>query len=96
MGVPAFLSARRPPPPRGLRDILMAEARDGGVAAGLLGQAMAELELARSSPGRVRESAWHLLAADALLTYACEAALEGSNPPGAFEEILRKAATGEA
>jgi len=50
------------------------------------------LARARRSPGKVRSSAWHLLAADALLTYACEAALEAAEPPRAFEEILRRAA----
>lgn len=30
-------------------------------------------------PGRVRESAFELLVADALVTYACEAALESDD-----------------
>jgi hypothetical protein len=39
-------------------------------------------------PGRVRENAFHLLAADALLTYACEAALESDDPEAALLRSL--------
>ena len=46
-----------------------------------LGQAL-------SAPGRVRASALHLLAADALITYACEAALEAENPEEALAAVL--------
>ena len=46
----------------------------------LLRGGLRELDRARTAPGRVRESAFHLLAADALLTYACEAALETGDP----------------
>jgi len=42
------------------------------------------------TPGRVRESAFDLLAADALLTYACEAALESPDPEGVLGAILRR------
>jgi len=41
----------------------------------------------REAPGRVRESAFHLLAADALLTYACEAALECDDVEGALSAV---------
>jgi hypothetical protein len=46
------------------------------------------LEAARRHPGRVRDSAFHLLAADALLTYACEAGLESDDPGVALQRIL--------
>jgi hypothetical protein len=46
------------------------------------------LEAALARPGRVRESAFRLLEADALLTYACEAALEAEDPAGALRRIL--------
>ncbi len=51
------------------------------------------LDAARAQPGRVRESAFHLLAADALVTYACEAALEEGDPPAALRTILLRTAS---
>lgn len=39
-------------------------------------------------PGRVRESALKLLVADALVTYACEAALEADRPLEALGRIV--------
>jgi hypothetical protein len=62
----------------------------------LLAQAgLDALDQARSAPGRVRGSAFHLLAADALLTYACEAAVEGDDPEAQLEGILRRAGARE-
>ncbi len=49
------------------------------------------LEAALARPGRVRESAFELLAADALITYACEAALEADDPEASLTWILRSA-----
>lgn len=46
------------------------------------------VDRARAAPGRVRESAYHLLRADALLTYACEAALEDADPAATLGRIL--------
>ncbi len=37
---------------------------------------------------RERAAAYELLAADALLTYACEAAIEGAHPEAALEGVL--------
>lgn len=54
----------------------------------LMRSGLASLERARAMPGRVRESAYHLLTADALLTYACEAALEDADPEGTLARIL--------
>lgn len=45
------------------------------------------LDRARARPGRVRASAFELLVADALVTYACEAALETEDPSTALEII---------
>ena len=50
---------------------------------------MERLDQARARPGRVRESAFRLLEADALLTYACEAALETEGPDAALRRILQ-------
>ena len=96
MDARTFLALRRPSAPEALQARLIASAPEGEVVRGLSDQALAELARARAAAGRVRASAWHLLAADALLTYACEAALDGADPPRAFAELLRKAATGEA
>lgn len=49
------------------------------------------LDAALARPGRVRESAFELLGADALITYACEAALEGDDPEASLTWILRSA-----
>jgi len=46
------------------------------------------LDTALARPGRVRESAFELLTADALTTYAAEAALEADDPEG---ELVRLA-----
>jgi hypothetical protein len=50
--------------------------------------ARAHLEAARERPGRVRGSAFALLTADALVTYACEAALEEHDPAAALASLL--------
>lgn len=92
MDARAFLALRAPAPPSALGRWLAAGAPAGNAAQGLVRQGLEELARARRVPGKVRSSAWHLLAADALLTYACEAAMDATDPPRAFEEILQKAA----
>ncbi len=54
----------------------------------LLASARAHLDQARARPGRVRESAFDLLTADALVTYAAEAALESDDPESALRGLL--------
>jgi hypothetical protein len=46
------------------------------------------LAAARARTGRVRESAFRLLEADALITYACEAALDTEDPEAALRHVL--------
>lgn len=92
MDARAFLALRTPSPPTALGGWLAAGTLEGHAAEGLVRQGLRELARARRSPGKVRSSAWHLLAADALLTYACEAAMESGDPARAFEEILRRTA----
>lgn len=58
-----------------LPDVLASAARD-------------RLALAMARPGRDRESAYRLLEADALFTYACEAALERGDAPATLRRIL--------
>lgn len=92
-----WLKERRPPPPGALAPALGGtEAPGADPREVLLDRAVHALERARATPGTVRESAFHLLAADALLTYACEAALEAAEPSHALSEVLRRAAASRA
>ena len=91
----SFLARRRPPPPQALERRLRIEAPDGEPLEVLKRLGLQELDRARSAPGRIRESAFHLLTADALLTYACEAALETAAPVAALGTLLREAASEE-
>ena len=89
----AFLATRTPPAPAPLATWLEGVPLGPGTTTeALLHAGLSELDAARSAPGRVRTSAFHLLAADALLTYACEAALEADDPRAALVEILRRGA----
>lgn len=54
----------------------------------LLDAASERLDAALARPERLRDSAFDLLAADALLTYACEGALESQEPMAALERLL--------
>ena len=89
-----WLARRQPPPPPELTervvDTLAASGRAGATLEALAVAARAELERARARRGRVRESALHLLVADALLTYACEAALESDDPEAALLALLAR------
>lgn len=89
----SWLDARRPLPPGDLA----ARLAEVGVPAHVSGrshvEALAEagrrrLDEARAESGRVRETAFRLLEADALLTYACEAALETDDPTAALQAVL--------
>lgn len=86
-----WIVSRRPAPPADLAARVRVE---GGIAAfdvALSDVGCDRLGQARARPGRVRESAFRLLEADALITYACEAALETEDPPGALRRILASA-----
>ena len=90
--VRSWLAHRRPQPPRALAgaiDAALGEAERNGLLGTLSEGAERALGAALSAPGRVRASAFQLLTADALLTYACEAALEGDEPA---RELARLAA----
>jgi len=99
----AWLDGRRPPPPPDLDAELSRDfdpvPRDAGgrrektpggdvLHEALLRAARARLDESRARPGRVRESAFVLLAADALITYACEAALESDDPEAALGRLF--------
>jgi hypothetical protein len=68
-------------------------ARFGGVRLDAVGEPLAAaafraLREAAERPGRSREGAFALLAADALLTYAVEEAADAPDPGRALEDLL--------
>jgi hypothetical protein len=85
----AWLARRKPEPPPDLGAMLVDDVSNGSVAQVLTEVGLERLDEARARPGRVRESAFRLLEADALLTYACEAALESDDPEAELRRILR-------
>jgi hypothetical protein len=92
----AWLASRRPTPPEELvvglpdagGDDAGGEEGDAALVRRLTRAGRVERDRALSRLGRVRESAFHLLTADALFTYACEAALEDEDPEAALRLVL--------
>ena len=85
----SWVSLRRPSPPGDLAARLeVTGGEEGSLVAVLTKSGRSRLEQACGCPGRVRESAFRLLEADALLTYACEAALEHEDPVAALRGIV--------
>jgi len=89
-----WFETRTPAPPADLTDRFgSAEGLSGIVLVDhLVAEAVAVLDRARAATGRVRESALELLVADALFTYACEAALELPDPDEVLSRIIETAA----
>lgn len=87
-----WLATREPEPPEAVKVGLEVEtigATEAGELVGVLATAgRSRLDQARANLGRVRASAFHLLAADALVTYACEAALEADDPESALKAVV--------
>jgi hypothetical protein len=85
-----WMASRRPAPPVDLAQALafVVDAPVAEPSAALLAGAESRRAAARGRLGRVRESAFRLLEADALVTYACEAALERDDPEAALRRIL--------
>ena len=95
--VDGWLADRLDEVPEELRTWLEAEHADGGepeVTDELIRRGLAALAGAMARPGRDRKAAFRLLAADAYLTYACEAALEDSEPEPALRELVGRIAAG--
>jgi hypothetical protein len=100
--VRAWLEGRQPVPPASLRaqiDSALAGvpgaqpespalAEGEGRVAGVLGEAALDRLRAALGAGKDRRAAMDLLAADALLTYACEAAAEAG--PDALEALIQE------
>ena len=87
-----WLAERRPEAPEALARRVVESVSEGSAGSAdvgadvLLSAARVQLRETLVRPGRVREAAFHLLVADALVTYACEAALETEHPA----EVLRR------
>lgn len=91
----AWLAGRRPPAPEDLRERVrkcVAESPVGDQP--LLSAATRSLRAACNAPGRVRASAFHLLTADALITYACEEALDAGDAEAELAKLLAIARLG--
>ena len=86
--VRAWLGGRRPRPPSDLDSALGSSDVVGSLSETLLELSRVQLEETLTRPGRVRQSAFTLLVADGLLTYACEAALESEDAEAALERLL--------
>ena len=98
-----WVATRTPPAPDELKVWLKipddSSDLEGGVASvpeSLLRAGLLHLEEAVGRPGRDREAAYQLLAADALVTYGCEAASESADVRGALREVLGRVSTGGA
>jgi hypothetical protein len=85
--VRAWLAGRSPRPP----DALSLSVADGpgSVADTLIAAGALALERALAEAGE-RRGAFELLAADALLTYACERAVEAPDPEAELLRILER------
>ncbi len=99
----AWLATRTPPAPDELKAWLKIPDDganfDGGVASlpgCLVAGGLAHLDEAVARPGRDREAAYQLLAADALITYGCEAASEAADVHGVLREVLVRVSAGGA
>jgi hypothetical protein len=90
--VRTWMEARQPLAPMDLQPWLQGDLGSGPMSQQIALLARTALDEARAKPGRVRESAFHLLAADALVTYACEAALDEADPSTALRTILLETA----
>lgn len=93
--VEAWLGGRRPGPPedlgRRVAESVASEATETPeteLSDHLLEAARGRLRAALARPGRVRDTAFELLVADALVTYACEAALESERPVETLRRLV--------
>ncbi len=99
-----WLAAREPPAPDELKAWLkirnVGSDSDGepdtSVPECLLRAGLLHLEEAVARPGRDREAAYQLLAADALYTYGCEAASEAADVRGVLRDALGRVSAGRS
>lgn len=85
-----WLDEREPAPPLELKEWLTVPDRGLPLVDALVEGGHEALEEAMRRPGRDREAAFYLLAADALLTYACEAAAAAADVEEQLRSILER------
>ena len=88
----AWLDARRPPVPDGLKDWLAVDDDLPLSVAALAELGIAALDRADVTRRLGRHAAFQLLAADAFLTYACEAAVDEPDVASGLHLILDRCA----
>jgi len=86
----SWVDSRRPVVPSAFRPHLSDSAATTGDVEELVGAARRHLEETLARPGRDREAAFHLLAADAYATYACEAAMFDDDPAASLRSVLER------
>jgi len=86
----SWLREREPPLPEPFLVQLQDASGSPAVDGGLEDLAVRALEEALRNPGRERVGAFHLLAADAWITYACEAAAGRPDVPGRLLGLLTR------
>lgn len=87
-----WLAARRPPVPDGLKEWLAVDGDPALSVTALADLGIAALDRARVSQRLDRHAAFQLLAADAFLTYACEAAVDEPEVASQLHLILDRCA----
>lgn len=91
MTLEAWLRGRTPPVPETFRAWMRPAHPDAPASVDTLAaEAMGALAAALSPGDLPRRGAFHLLAADGFLTYACEAALEEEDPVAALDGLVRR------
>ncbi len=92
-GLADWIRRRTPPAPEAFLPWLDASSVDmDDIPSALLEHALMSLDEALARPGRNREGALHLLAADGFLTYACEAATEADDVGAMLKSLLERVA----
>ncbi len=91
--VAEWIRGRTPPSPEAFLPWLSSAADvEAGLPSALADEALRSLGEALDRPGRNREGAFHLLAADGYLTYACEAAAEAEDVGATLRYLLERVA----
>jgi len=86
----SWIDERTPPVPDAFRPHLADERAATGEIGELTRAAHEAMAETLARPGRDRDAAFHLLAADGYATYACEAAAEGRDVLGGLRGVLER------
>jgi len=87
-GLEAWLRSRTPGAPDRFLPHLLREGSGSVDPWGLASRGETALRRALESPGRVRTAAFHLLVADAFITWACEAMAREADVGSGLESLL--------